>query len=235
MRKVAKAIKGTSTHAIDRKLHSHEAVWQEESFDHVLRSSESLDAKIDYVLQNPVRKGLVRIAREYPWSWRKPMDHQDRSRRGGCPHPPSDAEHRKTLASTARQPGRRRSGLREPWWLGAVKVQSQTENPARAESGAPSGSRRRLRWATSFTVGHPPGNGKGWASSPGRQTKRQPLSARPERDVSYSCILSFARTSMRYRFPNKSSTSMRTDISDGLCLTTQMQEPELPFRNMGQQ
>src|SRR5256885_14134617 len=50
--------------------------------------SESLDAKIDYVLQNPVRKGLVRIAREYPWSWRKPMDHQDRSRRGGGAHPP---------------------------------------------------------------------------------------------------------------------------------------------------
>src|SRR5437879_13760017 len=81
---------------------------------------------------------------------------------------------------------------------------------------------------------HPPGNGKGGPARP-RQTKRQPLSARPERDVSYSCILSFARTSMRYRFPNKSSTSMRTDISDGLCLTTQMQEPELPFRNMGQQ
>src|SRR5205823_5694721 len=65
---------------------------------------------------------------------------------------------------------------------------------------------------------HPPGNGKGGPARP-RQTKRQPLSARPERDVSYSCILSFARTSMRYRFPNKSSTSMRTDISDGLCLT----------------
>src|SRR5438445_1745125 len=65
----------------------------------------------------------------------------------------------------------------------------------------------------------PAGKRERWASSPGRQTKRQPLSARPERDVSYSCILSFARTSMRYRFPNKSSTSMRTDISDGLCLT----------------
>ena len=155
MRKVAKAIKGTSTHAIDRKLHSHEAVWQEESFDHVLRSSESLDAKIDYVLQNPVRKGLVRIAREYPWSWRKPMDHQDRSRRGGCPHPPSDAEHRKTLASTARQPGRGRPGLREPWWLGAVKVQSQTEKsgPCGDGAGTPSGSRRRLRWATRRETG----------------------------------------------------------------------------------
>src|SRR5438132_4962694 len=73
--------------------------------------------------------------------------------------------------------------------------------------------------AFALIEGHPPGNGKGGPARPGRQTKRQPLSARPERDVSYSCILSFARTSMRYRFPNKSSTSMRTDISDGLCLT----------------
>jgi len=170
MRKVAKAIKGTSTHAIDRKLHSHEAVWQEESFDHVLRSSESLDAKIDYVLQNPVRKGLVRIAREYPWSWRKPMDHQDRSHRGGCPHPPSDAEHRKTLASTARQPGRGRPGLREPWWLGAVKVQSQTEiAPKRSLSGG------TLWIETSFTVGHPPGNGKGGPARPGAKRKDNPF------------------------------------------------------------
>src|SRR2546429_6856385 len=118
MRKVAKAIKGTSTHAIDRKLHSHEAVWQEESFDHVLRSSESLDAKIDYVLQNPVRKGLVRIAREYPWSWRKPMDHQHRSRRGGCPPPPRDAEHRQTVASPAPPPRRGGAGVLGPRGVG---------------------------------------------------------------------------------------------------------------------
>src|SRR3989475_10242745 len=104
MRKVAKAIKGTSAHSINRKLHSHEAVWQEESFDHVLRSSESLDAKIDYVLQNPVRKGLVRIASEYPWSWRKPMDHQDRSRRGWGPHTPSAAGRRKKVGWPGRPP-----------------------------------------------------------------------------------------------------------------------------------
>src|SRR3989442_8138578 len=121
MRKVAKAIKGTSAHSINRKLHSHEAVWQEESFDHVLRSSESLDAKIDYVLQNPVRKGLVRIAREYPWSWRKPMDHQDRSRRGGGPHPPHDAEHRQTLAGTARPAPPRRPGPRGSRLAGGAK------------------------------------------------------------------------------------------------------------------
>ena len=66
---IMKAIKGTSSHAINRRLGIHDAVWQEESFDHVLRSSESLDAKIDYILQNPVRAGLVNVASEYPWSW----------------------------------------------------------------------------------------------------------------------------------------------------------------------
>src|SRR2546428_2419814 len=119
--KVAKAIKGTSAHSINRKLHSHEAVWQEESFDHVLRSSESLDAKIDYVLQNPVRKGLVRIASEYPWSWRKPMDHQDRSRRGGRPHTPIRAEHRSRMSSTARPSRGGEPRPRGPQWRGAAK------------------------------------------------------------------------------------------------------------------
>src|SRR2546430_14610941 len=130
MRKVAKAIKGTYTHAIDRKLHSHEAVWQEESFDHVLRSSESLDAKIDYVLQNPVRKGLVRIAREYPWSWRKPMDHQDRSRRGGGPHPPPDGGQRQKLAGTAPPPPRGGAGPRGAWGVGAGKKASTKKKAA---------------------------------------------------------------------------------------------------------
>ena len=71
---IMKAIKGTSSHAINRQLRTHDPIWQEESFDHVLRSSESLDAKIDYILQNPVRAGLVNVASEYRWSWRKPIE-----------------------------------------------------------------------------------------------------------------------------------------------------------------
>jgi REP element-mobilizing transposase RayT len=71
---IMKAIKGTSSHAICRRLRNHETIWQEESFDHVLRSSESLDAKIDYILQNPVRAGLVRIAGEYQWSWSRTVE-----------------------------------------------------------------------------------------------------------------------------------------------------------------
>ena len=63
------AIKGTSSHAINRRLGQRGRVWQEESFDRVLRSSEKLDEKIAYVLANPVRKGLVAEARDYRWLW----------------------------------------------------------------------------------------------------------------------------------------------------------------------
>ena len=47
-------------------------VWQEESFDHVLRSDESLKEKCEYIRQNPVRKGLVMRPEEYRWLWVDP-------------------------------------------------------------------------------------------------------------------------------------------------------------------
>ena len=56
---IMKAIKGASAHAITRKAGNHATVWQEESFVRVVRSFESQDAKVAYILQNPVRKGLV--------------------------------------------------------------------------------------------------------------------------------------------------------------------------------
>jgi REP-associated tyrosine transposase len=67
--RITKAIKGASSHLINRRLNTHERIWQEESFDHVLRSSEQLDAKIEYVRNNPVRKGLVATPDEYRWTW----------------------------------------------------------------------------------------------------------------------------------------------------------------------
>lgn len=65
------AVKGASAHRINKFLGRKGRVWQTESFDHVLRSSESLDAKVQYVLENPVRSGLVGTWAEYPWVWRK--------------------------------------------------------------------------------------------------------------------------------------------------------------------
>ena len=67
------AVKGASAHKINRALGREGRVWQSESFDHVLRSSENLDAKIIYVLENPVRRGLAAEWTEYPWIWKKPF------------------------------------------------------------------------------------------------------------------------------------------------------------------
>ena len=69
--RITQSLKGASARAINQTLHYHGPVWQQESFDHVLRSSEGLDASFDYVLQNPVRRGLVRDWREYPWAWQR--------------------------------------------------------------------------------------------------------------------------------------------------------------------
>jgi len=68
---IMRSIKGVSAHIINRRMERAGPVWQEESFDHVLRSSENLDAKVDYVLQNPVRRGLVRDWRQYRWTWQR--------------------------------------------------------------------------------------------------------------------------------------------------------------------
>jgi REP element-mobilizing transposase RayT len=66
-------VKGTSAHKINKVLRRKGRVWQPESFDHVLRTSESLDAKIAYLLDNPVRLGLVDEWTNYPWLWKKPF------------------------------------------------------------------------------------------------------------------------------------------------------------------
>jgi putative transposase len=41
--------------------------WQEGFFDHLLRSGESYGQKWNYVLQNPVRAGLVSVPEDWPY------------------------------------------------------------------------------------------------------------------------------------------------------------------------
>jgi REP element-mobilizing transposase RayT len=71
---IMKAMKGASAHAINHHVGSRGTIWQEESFDRVVRSSESLDAKVAYILQNPVRQALVEDWRQYKWIWQPPEE-----------------------------------------------------------------------------------------------------------------------------------------------------------------
>jgi REP element-mobilizing transposase RayT len=66
---IMRAVKGASAHLINHRIGGHGPVWQEESFDRVLRSSEQLDKKVEYVLENPVRRGLVDDWHDYRWIW----------------------------------------------------------------------------------------------------------------------------------------------------------------------
>jgi putative transposase len=70
--RITKAIKGASAHLINRQRGYAGRVWQEESFDRVLRVSEKLDEKVAYILDNPMRKGLANSPEEYRWLWIAP-------------------------------------------------------------------------------------------------------------------------------------------------------------------
>jgi len=72
-------IKAFSARTINDRLRFRSTFRQEESFDRVLRSSESRAAKIAYakiayMLANPVRVGLAVVPESYRWSWRRPRE-----------------------------------------------------------------------------------------------------------------------------------------------------------------
>jgi REP element-mobilizing transposase RayT len=46
---------------------SQKSFWQPGFFDHLLRSDESYAQKWEYVRQNPVRTGLVKLAEDWPY------------------------------------------------------------------------------------------------------------------------------------------------------------------------
>jgi len=80
---ITNGIKGASAHTINMVLGRRGTVWQDESFDRVLRTSESLTSKTDYILANPVRKGLVASSQQWPWVWTEWMGTKSTAE-GGC-------------------------------------------------------------------------------------------------------------------------------------------------------
>jgi REP element-mobilizing transposase RayT len=71
---ILKRIKSTSAHQLNKLLRRSGPVWQEEFFDHAIRKADSLQQKIDYLLMNPVRKGLCSLTSQYRWTWMASAD-----------------------------------------------------------------------------------------------------------------------------------------------------------------
>jgi len=69
---ILQCFKGATAHRINKLFGKSGPLWEEESFDHVVRSDESLKEKCEYIRQNPVEEGLVSVAEQYPWLWISP-------------------------------------------------------------------------------------------------------------------------------------------------------------------
>jgi REP element-mobilizing transposase RayT len=59
-------LKGRTSSTL-RKL-GHQQVWQTSFYDHIVRRHEDISAVIRYILDNPVRMGIVKEWTDYPWS-----------------------------------------------------------------------------------------------------------------------------------------------------------------------
>jgi len=62
-------LKGRTSRVANRILgRTGRAFWQDESFDHWIRSAEELQYLIEYVESNPLKAGLVEAKEQWRWS-----------------------------------------------------------------------------------------------------------------------------------------------------------------------
>src|SRR5437762_3216206 len=55
---ILKGLKGASARRINQLLNTSGAVWQEESFDRIVRDQKELEEKMGYMWNNPAKAGL---------------------------------------------------------------------------------------------------------------------------------------------------------------------------------
>jgi putative transposase len=65
------SIKRHTAYEANRLLGRDGAFWQAESYDHYTRDHEEWCRTISYVLNNPVKAGLVQQWQEWPWNWQR--------------------------------------------------------------------------------------------------------------------------------------------------------------------
>jgi putative transposase len=65
------SLKLYTAHQANRALRREGAFWQHENYDHVVRDEAELHRIIAYVLNNPVKAGLVECAEDWEWSYCK--------------------------------------------------------------------------------------------------------------------------------------------------------------------
>jgi len=66
-----KGLKGATARRLNQSRGTKGTVWQEESFDRIVRDQQELDEKLNYMFMNPVKAGLTSDPISYPgWYFR---------------------------------------------------------------------------------------------------------------------------------------------------------------------
>lgn len=69
--RILQTLKRRTARACNELLQRRGAFWQHESYDHIIRSGR-IGHAIDYVLQNPVKAGLCKHWKDWPWTYLSP-------------------------------------------------------------------------------------------------------------------------------------------------------------------
>ena len=67
--RIMHSLKGFTATKANRLLGRSGAFWQHESYDHVVRNEDALHRIRRYILDNPVKAGLIDDPDEWPWSY----------------------------------------------------------------------------------------------------------------------------------------------------------------------
>jgi valyl-tRNA synthetase len=100
---ITHSIKSITAHQISKQRGEPVSLWQDESFDSQVRREGELAEKMAYILEAPVRDGLVPDWTLYPHLWVSPLARQGKREFGHLSRPPSPAdaeEHRGDACAT---------------------------------------------------------------------------------------------------------------------------------------
>lgn len=67
--RIMETLKGYTAKSANKILLRTGRFWQKESYDHVVRSGNELNRIIQYVMNNPVKSGLVKTPEEWKWTY----------------------------------------------------------------------------------------------------------------------------------------------------------------------
>jgi len=67
--RIMHGIKGVSAHKINLYRNTRGAIWQKESYDRIVRDEKEFDEKLNYMYNNPIKKGLTENSWNYIGWW----------------------------------------------------------------------------------------------------------------------------------------------------------------------